>query len=327
MTYSEFNRGTLKILPLEYRKHKMTNKDIFNLDDEIPAYDNPNLENLAKSIVEARKNGKQVIWMMGAHTIRRGNSRFIIDLIKKGIITHIATNGACVVHDFELALIGATAENVEKYIQSGGFGNWQETGYFINKAVKDGYDDGLGFGESVGRMISNSWVRYQAVRITHKELSIFAAAFRKGIPITVHKLIGGDITDQHPSAVYEALGGASGRDFLIFSRTVSMLDGGVFLNIGSAVTGPEVYLKALSMARNIAKQKGGKITNFTTAVFDMVDLKDWEKEDDILTPHYYFRPKKTVLIRTVKDKGRTFYIKGDLKATVPNLYKRIIKNL
>lgn len=315
-----FDRKKIKFLPISQRKNKIFAKDFYHLDSSIPVYRNPDLDKLAKRIIEAREKNKPVIWMMGAHVIRRGNSRFIIDLMERGIITHVATNGACAIHDFELAYLGATCEDVETYIKDGKFGNWEELGR-INKAVKEGCRDGLGYGKSIGRMIYNS--------PSYITASVFATAYRRGIPITVHKSIGQDITDQHPSADYAALGGASGKDFLTFAESISKLEGGgVFLNLGTQVTGPEVYLKALSMARNVASQKGEKISDFTTAVFDIADLgKNWKKENKPTEPAYYFRPKKTILIRTVKDGGESFYIKGDFSVTVPNLYKRIIKKM
>src|SRR3989338_4305729 len=152
MIFKEFDRGSLKILPLSDRKNKMTVADIHNLD-YWPLYNESDLDRLVLKIAKARENNKEVILMMGAHAIRRGNSRFIIDLINRGIITHVATNGAAAIHDFELALIGATAENVEDYIKEGEFGNWEETGRYINKAINNGYKAGLGYGESIGQMI------------------------------------------------------------------------------------------------------------------------------------------------------------------------------
>ncbi|MFC1756628.1 hypothetical protein ACFLZC_00500 [Patescibacteria group bacterium] len=304
-----FDRSRIKTNPLESRENKHFVKDFFSLDYEPPEYTNKDLDILADRIVSARVKDKPVIWMMGAHLIRRGNSLFVIDLIKKGVITHIATNGACAIHDFEFAYMNATCEDVERYVKDGQFGNWEETGRLINNAVSDGYRYGLGFGESVGNMINLS--------TKHRDISVFAYACMKGIPITVHKSIGQDITDQHPSADYEALGGASGRDFLIFAETISKLEGGgVFLNLGTQVMGPEVYLKALSMARNVANQNGWKITDFITAVFDI-------RED----PDYFFRPKKTILERTVKDGGESFYIQGDFALTTPHLYRKIVEKL
>ena len=163
-------------------------------------------------------------------------------------------------------------------------------------------------------------------------VSIFAAAVRLGIPITVHKGIGYDITDQHPSANFAAIGKTSGDDFLIFAKTVSNLENGIFLNLGSSVMGPEVYLKALSIARNLAEQHGKKISHFTTAVFDLMPLGDWQNEKDIVNyknqdsmndARYYFRPLKSILVRTVKDGGKSYYIQGDFRDTVPALYRTI----
>lgn len=311
-----FDRTKIDFQSLEKRENRFSVKDFYHLNSKIPEYNNPDLDILAGKIVEARKNGKPVIWMMGAHVIRRGNSRFIIDLMEKRIITHVATNMACAIHDFEMALIGETCEDVEFYIQDGKFGNWIETGVNINQAAKTAYALKIGLGEAIGRVI--------AAGLVECSFSIFAAAYNLEIPITVHKGIGYDITDQHPLADFAALGWTSGQDFLIFADAISELeDGGVFLNIGTQVMGPEVYLKALSMARNVASQEGREIRHFITAVFDIVDLGDFRKEDDVENPNYYFRPKKTILIRTVKDGGESFYIRGDLGVTVPNLYKRI----
>jgi len=323
-----FNRKKIKILPLAERENKITIKNIYQLDDKIPEYQCSDLDVLVKKVVNAKKNGSPVIWMMGAHVIRRGNSRFIIDLMEKGFITHIATNGAGAIHDFEFAYQGSTCEDVEYYIKDGRFGNWQETGQVINSAVKEGYKNNLGYGQSVGREIYSS-------NFKHKNLSVFANAYSLDIPITVHVGIGQDIIHQHPSADYAAIGGASGRDFLIFANSISKLEGGVFLNLGTQVMGPEVYLKALSMARNVAAQKKESIKNFTTAVFDIINLRNWKKEKDIVNykkigalndQRYYFRPLKSILIRTVKDGGESFYIKGDFNVTVPNLYKKLIQS-
>ncbi|MFQ6040583.1 MAG: hypothetical protein ACE5PV_06980, partial [Candidatus Poribacteria bacterium] len=308
MPYEKIDRSKLKILPLSQREHKMTVEDIYQLDSEIPSYENKNLAEVADRIVKAHKRGGQVIWMMGAHVIRRGNSRFIIDLMERGVITHVATNGAGAIHDFELALIGATLEDVERYIKDGKFGNWEETGRYINEAVKRGYRDKIGYGEAIGRMIH---LGEEGIKFPHRGISVFAAAYRLGVPITVHRGIGYDITDQHPNADYAAIGYTSGQDFLIFAHTVSKLEGGAFLNLGSAVMGPEVYLKSLSMARNIATQRGEKIRYFTTANFDLIQFDDFHDEGKPYEAHYYHRPKKTILIRTVKDGGESFHIQGD----------------
>lgn len=320
----QLDRSHLTILPLSKRQHKMTVSDIYALDAETPPYQNKRLNVVAERIIQAHRNKKQVIWMMGAHVMRRGNSRYIIDLMERGVITHIATNGACAIHDFEIAHIGATLEDVEVYIRDGKFGNWEETGRFLNEAVVRGYQDKIGFGEAIGRLIQEG---EQDISFPHRDVSIFAAAHRLGVPITVHKGIGYDITDQHPAADYAAIGWATGEDFLRFAHTVSQLEGGVFLNMGSAVMGPEVYLKSLSMARNIAAQRGEEIRHFTTANFDLIDFPDFQEEGKPTDAHYYHRPKKTILIRTVKDGGESYHISGDFSVTVPQLYRLITASM
>ena len=324
MSYCKLDREQLTILPLSQREHKMTVADVYSLEAETPPYENENLPVIADRIVEAHRQGKQVIWMMGAHVMRRGNSRFIINLMERGVITHLATNGACAIHDFELALIGATLEDVERYIRDGKFGNWEETGRYLNEAIIRGHRDKLGLGEAVGRMIQEN---EGGVQFTHRAISMFAAAYRLEIPSTVHKGIGYDIIDQHPSADYAAMGYTTGEDFLRFAHTVSQLEGGVFLNLGSAVMGPEVYLKTLSMARNIAAQRGEEIRHFTTANFDLIDFPDFRDEGTPTDAHYYHRPKKTILVRTVKDGGDSYHISGDFDRTVPQLYRLVIQRL
>lgn len=321
---SEINRTHLTILPLSERQHKMSVEDICCLDASIPFYESESLPLVAERIIQARKKSKQVIWMMGAHVMRRGNSRYIIDLMERGVITHIATNGACAIHDFEMAHIGATLEDVEIYIKDGKFGNWDETGRYLNQAINRGYHKKIGFGESIGRLIEDE---EENISIPYRDVSIFAAAYRLNVPITVHKGIGFDITDQHPSADYAAIGWTSGKDFLKFAEAVSKLEDGVFLNLGSAVMGPEVYLKSLSMARNIAAQQGKHIRHFTTANFDLIDFNDFQEEGNPTDVHYYHRPKKTILIRTVKDGGESFHISGDFSITIPNLYNLITTSM
>ena len=316
----KLNRNQLTILPLSERRHKMTVADVYSLEAEIPPYENPGLPVVADRIAKAHRAGKQVIWMMGAHVMRRGNSRFIIDLMERGILTHVATNGACAIHDFEFAHIGATLEDVEDYISDGKFGNWEETGRYLNEAIVRAYQDKVGFGEAIGRLIQEGEMD---IHFPHRDVSMFAAAYRLGVPFTVHKGIGFDIIDQHPAADYAAMGWATGEDFLRFAHSVSQLEGGVFLNLGSAVMGPEVYLKSLSMARNIASQRGEEIRHFTTANFDLIDFPDFRDEGSPTDAHYYHRPKKTILIRTVKDGGEGYHISGDFSLTVPQLYRLV----
>lgn len=323
MSYEKLDLHHLKILPLFERENKISVKNILPLD-YVSDYKNTDLNTLAGEILKAKSTGGQIIWMMGAHVLRQGCARMIIDLMERGFITHLATNMAVAIHDFEMAYQGATLEDVEFYIKDGRFGNWEETGRYINEAIVRGYKKGIGLGESIGLMIESEYVP-----MPFWDMSIFARAVRLGIPVTVHKGIGYDITDQHPSADFAAIGKTSGDDFLIFAKSISRLENGVFLNLGSSVMGPEVYLKALSIARNLANQESREIKHFTTAVFDLVPLGSWQEEDDIVDykkpgrtsdPRYYFRPLKSILVRTVKDNGKSYYVQGDFKDTVPMLH-------
>ena len=318
--YALFDRSRLKLKPLSERRHDLSLDDILSLDAEVPPFDHPDFPHLVSHIVEARKNGRPVILMMGAHVIKKGCSRFVIEMMKRGIITHIAANGACPIHDFEFALIGATSESVAQYIQEGQFGLWEDTGQ-LHDAFRKGANDGLGMGESVGRAIEE-W------KLPHRDVSIFAAAYRLRIPTTVHVGIGYDIIHEHPNADGAVMGEGSYRDFLIFTNTVEHLEGGVFLNFGTAVMGPEVYLKALSMARNVAHQEGREIRHFATAVFDLQDIPpDYHTELPKIEAHYYYRPWKTILVRTVADGGMSYYFKGHHQVTIPNLARQVLRRM
>jgi hypothetical protein len=255
--------------------------------------------------------------MMGAHVLRAGVNRHIIDLLERGHIDHIAVNGAAAIHDYELARIGATTESVARYIREGQFGLWEETGE-LNEIIQEAARLEIGLGENVGRRIAES-------RFPHRDLSVFAAAWRLGIPVTVHIGIGYDIIHEHPNCDGAALGAATYTDFLIFANTVEHLEGGVLLNFGSAIMGPEVYLKALAMARNVAHQEKREIRNFTTAVFDIVPIQgDIHKELPKTDPGYYFRPHKTMLVRTVADGGESYYFCGEHRATLPALRRALL---
>lgn len=317
MPHPQFDRSRLVLRPLAEREHDLDLGVIMALDDPVEELDDPGLGAVAERVVAARATGGERLLLMGAHVIRQGNSRFIIDLMRRGFITHLGLNGACVIHDFEFALIGATTESVARYIRDGQFGLWEETGW-INDAVNRGADEGLGIGEAVGRMIVEREFR-------HRDISLLAAAYELGIPATVHVGIGSDIIHEHPNFDGAKTGAASYRDFLTIADTIARLEGGVMLNFGTAVMGPEVYLKALSMARNVAHQEGRRIAHFTTAVFDLAPLgPECHTQPEKSNPFYYFRPWKTILIRTVQDGGESFYIQGDHRRTFPTLYRRII---
>ena len=313
MAYKTFDRSKLKLRPLSEREHDISVDQIPELDAPIPPFDNPNLSIVADRINQARQNNRPVILLIGAHVIRSGAARYLIDLMERDLITHIACNGACAIHDYEFARIGATTESVPKYIRTGEFGLWTETGA-LNEIAQWAARDGLGLGEAVGNEILES-------DFPHKDISVFAAAVRLKVPITAHVSLGYDIVHEHPNCDGASIGAATYTDFLVFTESISHLEGGVLLNIGTAVMGPEVYLKALSMVRNVAHQEGRSISKFTTAVFDLIPLgNDLETEAPKTDPRYYYRPFKTILVRTIRDGGESYYIQGDHNETIPNLY-------
>ncbi len=331
MPFPSFDRRRLKIKPLAERMHDLNLSAILPLDAEPPRFSHPAIDSIATRLCDSfnRRASSPTpnpqpptpssLLIMGAHVIRAGVSRYIIDLMERGIITHVAMNGAGPIHDWEFAQIGATTESVARYIRSGEFGLWHETGR-MNEAIAAGTRDGIGMGEALGREI----VKGRPQDFPHQDVSILAAGFRLRVPVTVHVGIGYDIIHEHPNADGAALGATSYQDFLIFTESVNRLEGGVMLCFGSAVMGPEVYLKALAMSRNVAHQEGRRIANFTTAVFDLIPLPDETRQEAPKTnPQYYFRPWKTILARTVADGGESFYVQGDHRQTLPALYHAV----
>lgn len=314
-----FDRTRLRIRPLAEREHDMDLGYLLELDSAGPDADRDMataLDTLAPRL--AARNSSARILMMGAHVIKSGVSRQVIDLLRRGAFTHVAMNGAGAIHDFELALIGATTESVPRYIRTGEFGLWDQTGILNDWAV-DAANRGLGLGENFGR-------RTLAEKLPHRDVSILAAAYELDIPVTLHVGIGYDITHEHGNCDGAAWGAGSYRDFLIYAKAVEGLEGGVMVSLGSAIMGPEVYLKALSMARNVARQEGRRITDFMTAVFDLVPIQgDIRSELPKSDPGYYFRPHKTILVRTVADGGESLYVCGDHRATVPALRRAVLE--
>jgi hypothetical protein len=308
-----FDRSRLRVQPLARRQHDLDLSTVLPLDAPAPAFTHAALPTLARRLVEARDRGAARILLMGAHVLRAGVARYLIDLMERGLLTHIAMNGAGPIHDWEMALIGATTESVARYIQTGEFGLWEETGR-MNDVIRGAARRGLGLGEALGHAVLEG-------AFPHKEVSVLAAAARLGVPLTVHVGVGYDILHEHPNCDGAALGQTSYHDFLVFAESVRGLEGGVLLNFGSAVMGPEVYLKALAMARNVAHQEGKEVRRFTTAVFDLVPLEgDTRRQAPKTDPRYYYRPWKTILVRTVADGGESFYVQGDHRVTVPALY-------
>lgn len=310
-----FDRTKLKIKPLKERIHDI---DIRVIKTLVPflKFDYKPVKTVAHRILEANKKGSAVILFIGGHVVRSGVQKYMIDLMERGYISCLAMNGGVMIHDFELSLIGATTESVARYISEGQFGLWSETG-LINDIITQGYKNNLGMGEAVGEAIFKGDSPF-------KDISLLAAGYRLKIPVTVHVGIGYDIIHEHPNCNGAATGETSYRDFLRLANILEKLEGGVVMNFGSAVMAPEVFLKAISMARNIAHQHGKAIKHFTTLVCDLHDIPDdFNKEPDKNTKDYYFRPWKTMLVRTVADGGESFYVKGKHSDTIPALWTAI----
>ena len=312
MPFEMFDRSRLHLLPIDQRVHDL---DLSVMQPAVKdnGYRHPTIDLLADRIRKARALGADVTLMLGGHVIRSGVAPSMIAMMKASYVNHFAMNGAAAIHDFELALIGATTESVAKYISEGQFGLWQEDGLY-NQAVNEGAKDGLGFGEALGRFIEQH-------EFPHRETSLLATGYREQVPVTVHVGVGCDIVHEQPNADGAAIGEATYRDFLIYTKRIESLENGVVMDFGSAIIGPEVYLKALSMARNVAHQEHRRIAHFATAVFDLLDLenKDVMETPPKSDPRYYFRPWKTIMSRTVADGGESYYVRGLHKDTVPAL--------
>lgn len=319
--YELFDRSRIELKSFAGRGHELRPDDVWPLDHAIEPFEHAEFCQLVDAIVTARCNGRPVILMLGAHPIKLGLSRFIIDLMERRVVTHVATNGAGIIHDFELALGAGTSEDVPKWIQVGQFGLWRETSQ-LNEIIREGARRNEGLGEAVGRVIIQR-------DLSRRDLSITATGWRHAIPVTSHVGIGCDIIHAHSNCDGSALGRTSFTDFLIFARAIEDLEGGVYLNMGSAVMGPEIYLKALSMARNVARQQGRSIRHFTTAVFDLSELPENYRAGPPSKDHplYYYRPWKTILVRTVADGGYSFFFAGDHRQTLPSLWREIVARL
>jgi hypothetical protein len=322
--YPIFDFSKLRTYPLAGRQNKLTFDQLVWPDQvrQSPPPPREDIEHIAEHVVQTRTAGKHVFWMMGAHSIKLGHSPLIIDLVRRGAITLVATQGAGSIHDFELALIGETSEDVPRALPEGLFGMARETGQYMNDALAEGNRRQLGFGESLGRMILGDAAPYP-VPFLHPEISVLAAAVGQGMPATVHATMGTDIIDQHPGFDGEAKGGCSGRDFAIFAAAVCDLAGGVVLNIGSAVTLPEVLLKAVSMAANVGAAPQGMMT----ADFDMRPA-DVEAEADPSRTEYYFRDLKSIAVRIPRAfDGHGHYVQGNFIDTVPQLWHALDRRL
>lgn len=252
------------------------------------------LRGLAQAIVQARSAGKPILWGLGGHVIKTGLSPILIDLMDRGLVSGIAMTGAGLIHDFEIAVVGSTSEDVEAQLDQGAFGMAEETGRGINEAINKGAGDGLGIGESLGRHLSS-------LSPPFGEFSLLVQAYVRAIPVTVHVTVGADIIHNHPACLPSAMGEGSHRDFRLFASLVAGLNGGgVYLNCGSAVTLPEVFLKCVTLVRN----SGNALQDFTTANLDFIQ---------------HYRPRENVLKRPVKKGGVGIPLTGHHEILIPLL--------
>lgn len=309
--HQEFDRSRIRLEPLASRQNNLRLESITSLKKSLHV--DPAFNAIAEKIRDAKEKNASVVLMMGAHVLRSGVQKYLIDMMEKGCISCIAFNGAGVIHDYEFALIGETTESVAKYIKEGYFGLWQETGR-INDIITKASKKELGFGEAVGRVIEEEG-------FPHKDISLLAAGYRLDVPITVHVGIGHDIIHEFPNCDGASIGALSYRDFLRYTYILESIENGVMMNFGSAVMAPEIFLKALSMVRNVARQEGKNIAKFTTLVCDLVNLpENYHTEASKENPFYYFRPWKTMLVRTVADGGESYYVRGRHDKTIPQLW-------
>ncbi|MFC1500151.1 hypothetical protein ACFL6T_03935 [Candidatus Zixiibacteriota bacterium] len=308
-SHPQFDLSTLHTKPLADRRNKVRIADLMALPPSTPRDeaekklpDIPNSRELVtfgRRVRLAGERGLPVIWMMGAHVIKVGCSPLVIDLAERGIISAVAMNGAGMIHDFELALIGGTSEDVEENLKDGAFGMWEETGSFLHEAARQSRTDGLGYGEGAGRFIDR-------LDPPHKEVSILWRLWKSGIPVTIHSAIGTEIIHQHPAMDGALVGELTYRDFLIFTEMLTDLcPGAAVLNVGSAVLLPEVFLKALSMVRNA----GHEVSGFHAANFDMID---------------HYRPRVNVVSRPVSSGGSGNIFIGMHEVLLPTLYGLIV---
>jgi hypothetical protein len=374
-----FDRNSISVKPLAMRKNKLDiKKDQIDPESFVPALDAAAFESVCRAAAEvrdARARGAPVIMAFGAHAIKNGLSRVLIRLMEGGWVTHFATNGAGIIHDWEFAYQGLSGEDVKRYVGEGQFGIWEETGSYLNLAIAVGAYRGLGYGESVGVLVAedgllipeggelaaaiaagaeqaghpfsdvaaaeavlaraaaaadlaallarfNAPPGFLSVEHPFKAYGLQAAAYLANVPFTAHPMFGHDIIYTHPMNRGAAIGRAADRDFLSFTESVSKLEGGVYLSVGSAVMSPMIFEKALSMSRNVALASGGAIDDFSIHVVDLAKSAwDWTRDgeppqDD---PAYYLRFCKTFS----RMGGRMTYTSVDNRAFLVALLKAL----
>jgi len=307
--YDDFDLSDVRTYPLKSRASKVSVENfarpvaagasVAALIDALPgilAADD--LKAVARAVVDAKRNGGGSVWGLGAHVVKTGLAPVLIDLMERGFVSAIATNGAAVIHDFEVALVGATSEDVDETLGPGRFGMAEETGRLLNTAINDGVAAGLGIGQAVTRFLADKQPQFA-------RSSILAAAARLQVPVTVHVAIGTDIIHMHPAASGAALGEGTLRDFRYFVSNVARLERGVYLNCGSAVVLPEVFLKAVALARN----RGVPLAGLTTANLDFVRM---------------YRPLTNVVARPTAGTGRGYSLVGHHEIMIPLLAAAIV---
>ena len=364
--YPQFDRSRIRFRPLAERKSKFKIDDIgVDPDGPVPSAGAASgaLDQVAERVLEARKRGAPVVLCHGAHMIKNGLAPVLARFVSEGWLTHIATNGAGSIHDWEFAFQGESTEDVREYVAVGEFGIWDETGKYLAMALHVGVLEGLGYGASVGRMVATerlfvpdreelrrritrggahggSWEEAAAaadllsametkgapsgeLRVPHpwKAKSIQAACYESKVPFTVHPGIGQDIIYNHPLCSGGAIGRSAMTDFLIFASSIERLEGGVYLSVGSSVMSPMIFEKSLSMSRNVLRQDGRKLDDFTIVVNDLAEVTwDWSRgEPPIEDPAYYVRFCKSFS----RMGGRFEYVGLDNRVFLLNLYERL----
>jgi len=303
-SYEQFDLSGVRTYPLKSRASKTRVDDFarpFPSGGSIGAFVDslPSLlaagdfKAVVAAIVEAKRKSGGIVWGLGAHVIKTGLGPIVIDLMERGFVSAIATNGATIIHDFEIALVGATSEDVDESLGPGRFGMSEETGRLLNETITDGVGEGLGLGQSVVRFLGAKEPQYA-------RSSVLAAAARLDVPVTVHAAIGTDIIHMHPAASGAAIGEGSLRDFRYFVSNVARLERGVYLNCGSAVVLPEVFLKAVALARN----RGIALANLTTVNMDFMRL---------------YRPHTNVVSRPTAGTARGYSLIGHHEIMIPLL--------
>ena len=319
--YKCFQRSEVRRYSLRERENRTDlNRLIHPSGVVIRRCDRNDIAEIAEATASSVKEGKPVVLLMGAHPLKNGLGPLIIDLMERGIISLAAGNGACPIHDTELALCGGTSERVPETLPEGRFGFARETGEIVNRAYLEAYKRRMGAGEALGAILAGD-IPLDSMEFPYREYSLFYRAYRLSIPVTVHATIGTDIVDQHPEARFEAKGYASGVDFSIFADTMTRFTGGgVVLNLSGAVTQPEVLLKSVSMAANIGKPPKGIVT----AVFDLQDGSS-EGVLDESRSGYYRRDVKSIVVRIPEAfGGRGTYIQGDHRVTFVAFYSHLV---